>query len=571
MMRALTCATVAAFVCAVSTVETYADWQVWTVAETRRVLRRQPAEEGRWVNLAAARNEWECFQVLMRSDEEVAGVRLLPADLTGPDGAVLRASDARLYRQHQLQLDVGTYRNAGFKPGWYPDPLIPARHPKTRLSLPAARFRAMPFDLPADQTHGFLVDVFVPTGTPAGKYRGTYRLVDGDGRAKEVPVTLTVWDFDLPRVSTLQTAFGSPADRMRSYYQRRAMQGKERGLTDWTALHIRCADLLSRHRINATPPAGTVRPEPMADGTFHIPQRQIRALQSFVDRYHVNAFQIPRPTTVVKDPDRQRDTLRAWLAAWDQAAAELDRPQVTFYMYLADEPNNEEAYRFVQKWGRAVREAKSVCKVMVTEQTWTRKGDAGADAAWGDLHGAVDIWCPLFSNFQPESAAERRLAGDTIWAYTALCQRQPTPWWQIDWPLLHYRVPAWIAWRYRIRGLLYWGGMCYWDAVDDPWTDPKTFGRRDRDPRLVFNGEGTLVYPGRAVGYDGIAPSLRLKALRDAIEDYEYLAILERKGLAAKAEEALLPLVGSWFRWERDPAKFEEVRQRLAEMIVRGQ
>jgi len=62
-----------------------------------------------------------------------------------------------------------------------------------------------------------------------------------------------------------------------------------------------------------------------------------------------------------------------------------------------------------------------------------------------------------------------------------------------------------------------------------------------------------------------------LKALRDAIEDYEYLAILERKGLAAKAEEALLPLVGSWFRWERDPAKFEEVRQRLAEMIVRGQ
>ena len=143
-----------------------------------------------------------------------------------------------------------------------------------------------------------------------------------------------------------------------------------------------------------------------------------------------------------------------------------------------------------------------------------------------------------------------------------------TPWWHIDYPLLHYRVPAWIAWRYRIRGLLYWGGMSFWSQVEDPWTDPKTLDRRKGKKQPLFNGEGTLVYPGRAVGYDGIAPSLRLKALRDGIEDYEYLAILERLGLAEQAQKVVLPLAGTWFQWDSDPGAYEKARAVLAGMIV---
>jgi hypothetical protein len=266
----------------------------------------------------------------------------------------------------------------------------------------------------------------------------------------------------------------------------------------------------------------------------------------------------------VKDPDQERDKLRAWLAAWDQAADELDRPHVLFYTYLKDEPNDEEAYHYVQTWGRAIRAADSVVKVMVVEQTWTQKGE------WGDLYGGVDIWCPLFSLFREESSRARQNLGETVWTYTALCQGKKTPWWHIDYPLLHYRVPAWIAWRYRMRGLLYWGGMSFWRQVEDPWTDPKTLDRREGRKDPLYNGEGTIVYPARAVGYEGIAPSLRLKALRDAIEDYEYLSILERQGRAAEAEQIVLPLAGSWFEWNLDPAAYEAARARLAELIVSG-
>ena len=220
---------------------------------------------------------------------------------------------------------------------------------------------------------------------------------------------------------------------------------------------------------------------------------------------------------------------------------------------------------------RAVRAGlvrRSVDSVQTSTDAQTVGVGTLQDEEWGDLYGAIDIWCPLFSLFRPESAAKRQAAGETIWTYTALCQRDPTPWWHIDFPLLNYRVPMWIGWRYRIRGLLYWGGMCHWRGVEDPWTDPKTLDRRAGRKDPLYNGEGTIVYPGRAVGYDGIAPSLRLKALRDGIEDYEYLAILERAGLADAAQKVIMPLAGSWFEWEKDPAAYETARADLAKMIV---
>jgi hypothetical protein len=51
-----------------------ADWHVWTVTETRHVLRSEPPGSGLAVNVAAARNEWVSFQILLRSEEPVKAV-----------------------------------------------------------------------------------------------------------------------------------------------------------------------------------------------------------------------------------------------------------------------------------------------------------------------------------------------------------------------------------------------------------------------------------------------------------------------------------------------------------------
>jgi hypothetical protein len=491
-------------------------------------------------------------------------------DLQGPGGFLLRGADARLYRQHQLHLERGTYRNDSFKPDWYPDPLIPLRNPLTGKKLQGARFTAVPFDLPASQTHGFWVDLCVPANALPGDYRGVYRVTAAAGSPREIPVLLTVWDFALPQTPTLVTAFGSP--RLRDYYRQRAESAHEPQPSDWPAVEGQCAQLLSDHRFNATPPPKMLAPAAQADGSFAIPSRQVQALREFVDHYHVNALLTPHPESAVKDPERQRDTLRAWLAAFNQAAKELDRPGVLFYTYLKDEPNTLEDYRYVQKWGRAIRQAKPAVKVLVVEQPWTEPGFGGADSAWGDLYGAVDIWCPLFSLHRPESAAARQALGETIWTYTALCQGRPTPWWHIDFPLLNYRVPAWMAWRDGMNGLLYWGDMSYWRQSEDPWTQAPFYTGNGQpqqgDTGIVFNGEGSLVYPARAVGYDGVVPTIRLNALRDAIQDYEYLAILQRLGKAAQAQKVVRSLTPTFFQWEKDPLAYEQARASLAAMIV---
>lgn len=547
-----------------------ADWHVWTVTETRHVLRSELPGSTLAVKIAAARNEWVSFQILVRADDPVKAVRVEAGALRGPGGAVLRTAESRLYREHQLQIEIGTYRNDAFKPDWYPDPLIPW----TTTGGASPTLRAMPFDLPANETHGFWADLYVPGEAAPGEYAGMYRVTAEDGKSLDVPITLTVWDFTLPATPALVTAFGSPAERIRDYYRQRAKGGTGSEPSDWQAVQTQCAQLLSEHRFNATPPTEMLRPVAQPDGSFRIPAEQVQALRRFVDRYHVNALDVPHPSSVIKDPVAEGDKLRAWLAAFDRMAKELDRPQVVFFVYLKDEPNTREDYEYVQKWGRAIREAKSVVQVMVVEQTWTEPGKGGADSAWGDLYGAVDIWCPLFSLHRQDSAARRQALGETIWAYTALCQGPPTPWWHIDYPLLNYRVPGWMAWRDRMKGLLYWGGMSYWRETDDPWAHvPVYTGRgvyQQGDKGIRFNGEGSLVYPARAVGYDGIAPTIRLKALRDAIEDYEYLAMLNRLGKSAEADKIVRRLTESWFQWDKDPAAYEKARAELATLIVAG-
>jgi len=537
-----------------------ADWHVWTETQTVSVVRESPSRASTTVHLSAARNEWISFQILVRSDAPLVIQDVVLSEIKTQGGGSIPADNFHLFRQHQIHLTEATPRNESFKPGWYPDPLIPFRHPMTHAPL-AGRIKAIPFQVPANETHGFWIDIHVPKETQPGIYSGTARISTDGNLEALVSVELTVWDFVLPDTPTMQTAFGSPVQAMQSYYKKRAKERKETEPTDWAAIEKQCSKLMSENRINAAPPSDLFLPTFDRRTVYQIPVDRVDVLRRFVDEYHVNAIQVPNPAEVFKDPLRDRDKLHAWLKAIDVAAVGLNRPDVILYTYLSDEPNDWEAYQYVRKWGKAIRDAKSVVKVLVTEQTKPQ------DAMWGDLYGAVDIWCPLFALFDPISSLRRQEQGEIIWAYTALCQEQRTPWWHIDYPLLNYRVPAWIAWRYAVKGLLYWA-MCHWTEVEDPWTDARTYRHPKTRFGKAYNGEGTLVYPARAVGYDGIVPSLRLKALRNGIQDYEYLSILQRLGLAEEGRKIVLPLANSWFQWNENPAAYEKARMDLAAIIV---
>ena len=76
---------------------------------------------------------------------------------------------------------------------------------------------------------------------------------------------LRLGDLDLPNrilmapLTRCRASAGRvPNELMARYYAQRAKQGKEKAPTDWAEIDAQCAEMLSRHRINATPAPGSI-------------------------------------------------------------------------------------------------------------------------------------------------------------------------------------------------------------------------------------------------------------------------------------------------------------------------
>jgi hypothetical protein len=118
-------------------------------------------------------------------------------------------------------------------------------------------------------------------------------------------------------------------------------------------------------------------------------------------------------------------------------------------------------------------------------------------------------------------------------------------------------------WRYGVSGLLYWSTV-YWSSPDrDVWTDPAFRNR--------YNGEGFLFYPGTEAGIQGPVTSIRLKALREGLEDYAYFMLLERLGEQTFLSEEVPKIGSSWWKWDDTPEHLYQVRSELAGRIIEKQ
>jgi hypothetical protein len=60
---------------------------------------------------------------------------------------------------------------------------------------------------------------------------------------------------------------------------------------------------------------------------------------------------------------------------------------------------------------------------------------------------------------------------------------------------------------------------------------------------------------------------MRLKAIRDGMEDYEYLRILAAQEGVEVARQFAERLTTGWTRWEKDPGRLQEVRKEIGRRI----
>jgi hypothetical protein len=226
---------------------------------------------------------------------------------------------------------------------------------------------------------------------------------------------------------------------------------------------------------------------------------------------------------------------------------------------MEDEPNDAMEYELVRRQGALIRSADPGIPRMCTEQTIT------SNPAWGNLYGAVDIWCPLWGLWNEPTAIERLANGEKLWSYTALCQGPSgTPWWQIDLDPLNFRSPMWLSWHYDITGFLYWSSN-YWSIYK---TSQGVWEAPNFRPEYGFWGEGLLLYPGQPAGIHGFVPSIRLKLIREAMEDYEYMILASRQGKTSQVDQIVNQVVTGFQIWSRKSGDYYQAREQLANLIM---
>jgi hypothetical protein len=537
---------------------------------TVRVRQEGPVSGADAAEIFCARGETESFQVVvMAADRNLQNISAWISPLKNEANESIPANNVRIYREVFIPIRYSS-PGATVPPGLIADPLVPfvdpyagkeIRDPRWRdEKLEGARFGGLGFDIWQGRGQPLWVDVQIPKETAPGLYSGTFTVRADNETPVTVPVRVTVWDFVLPDGPMLENHFGGFSYLAR--YHKLDRQSEK-----YYLLEDRYIEMMAAHRINPLLPE-RLYPKVGEDGTALFDEETDRRITEFVERYHITNIEVPRaPFADVLGAGREKALryYRAWYTylkkkGWAERA----------YLYMLDEPNDKEAYEQVRQLGALVREAEPHIRRLVVEQPYSQ------NPQWGPIDDAIDIWCPLFAFIDEPSIKRVQGKGNEVWSYTALCQKAPSyhpeyakvknddpPYWQIDFPVTSYRIAPWLNRRYGITGLLYWATV-YWGSPDrNPWDDPGF--------RVQFNGEGSLFYPGQDAGIDGPVASIRLKNLRDGMEDYEYFVILEKRQGKDVVEEIVRSAVPTWGTWEQDPHRLLELRKRLAMEILRRQ
>lgn len=218
--------------------------------------------------------------------------------------------------------------------------------------------------------------------------------------------------------------------------------------------------------------------------------------------------------------------------------------ELDLYAYVADEPNASCGWDSrLDQWSAAIT-ANPETKALVTQEP---------SAGW-EWVGISVLLPKLYDEAEVNIALAR---GQTVWSYNCLRQDDYSPKWLIGEPPTAFRAFPWINYSLGLTGLLYW--RCdLWGA--DPWHAPTAYS-------AGYPGEGLLLYPGERHGATGACASIRLKWLRDGLEDYDYLRMLAEQGYGDAALEMALTVGSSWGMWTRDPGLIEQVRYAAGQQL----
>jgi len=482
------------------------------------------------ISLSSARGETVDTQVIVEAPAAgLTNVNLSASALTAPGGATIPASNLTLYREYYLTVTGTAGYGGGSNPplgsGTYPEPLIPFNDPESGLPLcgTSATLKACNATISAGQNQPYWIDISVPraaTNSPSGTYTGTISVTADQGTVT-IPVTLTVWNFELPvepsELSLWSLWPPSPGNTLTTLAQA-LMRNKV----------MSCCD---------------VAPNAFSDmGNFGLNRFGLNLFYFVGIKCNGSYSSLPSTSQVNA------------VAANFPASIALD-------LYVADELNGcPAAYPALKTMGTNAHAANRSIETMMTINT----PDSNLFDE-GDGRSAIDHWVLLDAMEQWPSLPYT--SGGDLWSY-ASCNTGfgNTPEWMVDYPPINERIQAgFLNWTQGATGILYFRS--------DGWTAGNTIGSWNNVDTtgcgggLGRPGDGIFLYPPGPIASTESAPGIRLKAIRDGIQDYEYAQMLRNLGQITFVDSVLQPIAASWTNWTHDPNALEGARLQLGQQL----
>ncbi len=476
---------------------------------------------GSEAGLVCAGNEHENLQIAVIPDmgKSLRGVTLAVGDLVGPKSSI-PADSIKIYRVGYVKTHASAYPVAHV--GYWPDPLLPNSS----------------IDVSGTDLGLFWLDVHVPAHTPAGMYKGVATVACTGLDKRELALNVQVLPFSLPKRVQMP-------------------------MSVW---------------VQKSNPWG-----PMMDGEF----------KALCMEYLDHGIDPVSSWSALTDPDKpetgdehMRDFLAAGQMFFDVPRAWLEKPDLMKHLrdmkwmdkaivYGAmDEPPTEAFEATVVPDTERIRKMAPAPRVYL------------ASGFHNGIDRGLDIWMTDLSTDNGIEFAAANRGNAELWSYYCHLPinvdfHQPmvdAPNMLIDNPAIEHRLAYWIAWKYGIKGMFVWAGNHEWFGEDKPdWADHewllKTPAQKLTYPYAgLHNGNGFLIYPGPH-------PSVRMKVLRDGIEDYGYLQLLrdnlkrlttkdraEARGILAVPQSVIM----NPHYFSRNPQDMLSVRSRASALLVKA-
>ncbi len=551
---------------------------VWAAPPVEKILRTNAAPlASAPLRIRAAKDEFEPFQLVVRSGS-AQNLNVSISDFAkGSD--TIPASNVTLHRVDYVPL---TQLSDHFgRLGDWPDALYPM-----------AMGGSVAFPAQANQPLWFTVHV--PRQAAAGVYNATVTI-----GAATIPLELEVWNFELPRQIHLAGEWGFGWSNVVETYK--GTVGGSVQPCYWDLVDALYEDFAD-HRLNPKGvgwPAGlnypggveydcngNLDPDAWGDWDFHTLAQKYLSGGELDNGVGFPVFLIKGPSSNWPpasrpssfcgesrgtDPPGNGTYNTRWFQYWTAVSNYVGNTAdyaAKGYYHIVNEPQTFEDYDIVAYLAQQTKAAAPNVRILVSEQVepyiYNNSTYSGAK---------IDIWMPTISNYQVERAHDRQLNhGEEVWWYFLYGDRPPLPNPTVmDRPGLEARIIPWLAWLERVPGLVYYS-TTDWDP--NPWTEPWNSGNNG-------NGDGFLFYPPKdsTIAFDAcvaqsnrLVPSTRWELLREGIEDYEYLWLLNEGdpqiGVTNEADNLARQFIASRTLFSRVPTDLYETRAAIAAQLT---